>query len=114
MGNGPHKFVDAWNAVERSAHSTSRKNGWWEEPCEHGTRIALIHSELSEALEALRKHNPHSEKIPEFSGLEEELADVVIRIMDYAGGFGLRVPEAILAKVAFNRTRPHRHGDKAF
>lgn len=79
-----------------------------------GEMIALMHSELSEALEALRHGNGPSDHIPEFSGVEEELADVVIRIADYAQKRGLRVAEAIIAKMAFNNNREHRHGGKAF
>ncbi len=73
-----------------------------------------MHSELSEALEALRHGNGPSDHIPEFSGVEEELADVIIRICDVAQERGWRVAEAIIAKMAFNATRPHRHGNKKF
>lgn len=79
-----------------------------------GTRIALMHSELSEALEAVRKGNPEDDHIPEFSGAEAELADVVIRIMDMAAARGWRVGAAIAAKAAYNRGRTFRHGGKAF
>jgi len=53
---------------------------------------------LSEALEADRNHVEASEHIPEFTGIEEEIADVVIRCLDLADQFELRLPEAILAK----------------
>lgn len=75
-----------------------------------GEAIALMHSELSEALEADRKNIKESEHIPNFSGLEEEFADVIIRIMDFAEANELRIPEAILAKCEFNRSRPYKHG----
>lgn len=69
-----------------------------------------MHSELSEALEALRHGNPMDDHIPEFTGVEAELADVVIRVMDYACSRNLRLGEAIVAKMAYNTTRENKHG----
>ena len=54
------------------------------------------------------------EHLPEFRSIEVELADAVIRIMDYAQRYGYRVPEALAAKAAYNKTRPRMHGGKAF
>jgi NTP pyrophosphatase (non-canonical NTP hydrolase) len=73
-----------------------------------------MHSELSEALEGMRHNNPDSDKIPEFTSVEEELADVIIRIMDFAEERGHRVGRALIAKVAFNENREHMHGGKSF
>jgi len=70
----------------------------------------LVVTELAEAVEALRKGNPESEKIPGFSHVEEELADAVIRIMDLCGGRKYRLHEAILAKMKHNADRPMMHG----
>jgi NTP pyrophosphatase (non-canonical NTP hydrolase) len=78
-----------------------------------GEKIALMHSELSEGLEALRK-DIQSDHIPGFHGIEEELADVVIRIIDYCDARALRLGEAILAKIEFNASRPFKHGGKKF
>lgn len=74
-------------------------------------KIALIHSEVSEALEGVRKPKP-DDHCPEFTSEEVEMADALIRILDYAGGFDLRLAEAFEAKLAYNATRPFKHGKK--
>jgi NTP pyrophosphatase (non-canonical NTP hydrolase) len=76
--------------------------------------IALMHSELSEALEALRHGNPPDDKCPEFSGVTVELADVLIRMMDFAEHHKLPLARAVIAKMEMNRGRSHKHGGKAF
>lgn len=78
----------------------------------NGEMIALMHSELSEALEGDRHHNPPSDHIPEFSALEEEMADTVIRIADFAEYRKLRLAEAIVAKLKYNAGRGYKHGGK--
>ena len=55
-----------------------------------------------------------SDHIPEFKGVEEELADAIIRIMNIAERMDLRVAEAMIAKQAFNAARPFKHGGKRF
>jgi len=107
-------FIEAWKDVSEKVYEVNVKNGWWESERNDGEIVALIHSELSEALESLRHGNPASDHIPEFSGVEEELADVVIRIMDYAKARNLRIPEAIEAKIEFNSNRGYKHGGKTF
>lgn len=76
--------------------------------------LALLHSEISEGLEGLRNRNPPDDKVPEFSSIEAELADVIIRIMDLSVMREWRVAEAIIAKMKMNATRPERHGGKLF
>ena len=73
---------------------------------------ALFHSEVSEAFEAFRAGNPLSEKIPGFTQEEEELADVVLRILGYGHAHQLRIAEAMFAKNEYNRHRPYKHGKK--
>lgn len=72
-------------------------------------RIALIHSELSEALEADRK-DLMDDKLTHRKGLEVELADALIRILDMAGGLELDIGGAVEEKLAYNKSRPYRHG----
>ena len=71
--------------------------------------LALIHSEISEALEADRK-DLMDDKLPHRKGLEVELADAAIRIFDMAGGLNMDLGGAILEKLTYNKSRPFKHG----
>lgn len=104
-------FVGQIATLQDAIYSWNQHQGFWNHgQSETGTKIALMHSELSEALEADRKQITTDDHIPEFSGVEAELADAVIRILDFAGAHHLRLADAIIAKLQFNLTRPYRHG----
>ena len=90
-------------------HGNARNKGFWEGERNTGEAIALMHTELSEALEAARAGYPVDNKVP-FDNFTVELADCVIRIFDMAGGMGLSLVDALLAKHEYNQTRPHKHG----
>lgn len=86
---------------------------FWLDKAIRAQKMALVTTETSEQVEALRLPEKASEHIPDFTGEEEEVADQIIRLLDYCGQYNLRIGEAIIAKMAFNEQRPHRHG-KAF
>ncbi len=98
--------------IQERVHRTAVEHGWWEGDRPVGEVLMLMVTELAEAMEAYRDGNPESDKIPGYSKLEEELADVVIRLLDFAGGEGLDIEGAVTAKMAYNETRPYRHGGK--
>lgn len=113
------------------AHDNAVKHGFWDPAPEFGTAIALIHSELSEALEEMRAGNKIRPGTPvpmlyysgggyvataptkactKPEGVAVELADAVIRIADLCGHMGIDLEAAIALKMEYNETRPFKHG----
>lgn len=90
------------NDLVEQAHKNAVEKGFWDNPREIGTMLALIHSEVSEALEADRHGDMES--------FAEELADICIRVFDVAGGLEINLEEAIISKMLKNRERPRLHG----
>jgi NTP pyrophosphatase (non-canonical NTP hydrolase) len=103
--------TDAVRQLQRMIHGLNRHAGWWNdlktgEPKERndGELLMLMVSELAEGMEGVRK-NLMDDKLPHRKMIEVELADCLIRILDYAGGRGLDVAGAMIEKLAFNSVR---------
>lgn len=104
------------NELVEKANKRAVDSGWWN-PGKSALEIhMLVVTEIAEATEAVRvdaspfyfdeKGKPEGEAV--------ELIDAVIRICDYFGHKGWDMEKMIKAKMAYNTTRPHRHGDKKF
>lgn len=97
-----------------TCHSAARTAGWWNDPktgnpvtdnplC-FSNKVALIHSEVSEAMEGDRK-GLNDDKLPQYPMRTVELGDALIRILDTAGGFNLDLASATVYKMLYNLDR---------
>lgn len=124
------------NEMAQEAHQIAKEHGFWDPEPSFGDLVALMHSELSEALEEYGAGRPMVWYGCEFDGepcdkvtceskecngaylkdkpegIAVELADCIIRILDWAGHEGVDLDAIIREKMDYNRTRPYRHGGK--
>ena len=103
--------TEALREIQETIHQSCLAAGWYTDletgkpkKRNFGEVIALMHSELSEALEGWRK-NLMDDHLPERKMIEVELADAVIRILDTAGAEGLDIAGAVQEKFAYNQSR---------
>lgn len=95
--------------IADACHARSVAAGWWTpddiiNPLIHAVKIALIHSELSEALEGIRKDST-DEHLAHRKSAEVELADAIIRIFDLAGALNYDLETTIVEKLEYNSRR---------
>jgi len=102
--NQTKNMYENLNKLAEYCYNEAKQAGWHDTPREDGTMIALIHSEISEALEGLRK-NQMDDHLPHRPMAEVELADALIRILDFAGMKGYDLGGAVREKLDYNRTR---------
>lgn len=113
----------ALQSIQKEIHLSTVGAGWWDDYQKHrlentlpllaSSKISLIHSEVSEALEGIRK-DIDDDHLPHRKAFEVELADAVIRILDLAEAFGLDVAGAMAEKFEYNQQRAdHKRENRA-
>lgn len=120
------------NEFAKEVHENAVEHGWWEDDRGFAEVVALCHSELSEALEEFRSGGGmryykcarnanvpftcsgdcHKCNYGKPEGIAVELADCIIRILDFCGKENIDIEEVLREKHAFNKTRPYKHGGK--
>jgi NTP pyrophosphatase (non-canonical NTP hydrolase) len=78
------------------------------------SKLCLVHSEVSEALEALRDGQMYyfgENGKPE--GIASEIADTIIRLLDLSEALGIDIGQVIADKMNYNEHRAHKHGGRA-
>lgn len=127
------------NELAKQINKTAREHGFWEADRNFGEMLALIHSEVSEALEEHRSGNPnvwylHDKScrlveenpainmfkstwneptcscIPKPEGTAVELADALIRILDTMHSLDVDIDKVVSHKMQYNDSRPYKHG----
>lgn len=119
------------NTLIEAAHGNSINKGWYgptgDDQRNVPEMLALIHSEVSEALEDFRdgkmiEQTQGGEPLVAYGeypdpgikpcGFPSEMADIVIRVADLCGYLKIDLEGAVRRKLAYNKTRPSRHGGK--
>lgn len=115
--------LDAVQNLAEGINQWAKGKGFWDEGgfsaltlsqrqrillLEKSQKILLVVTELAELTEGLRKDIPSS--IEGFTNEEEEVADAIIRLFDFAGQYKMQIGDAIGAKMAKNENRPFKHG----
>lgn len=103
--------------LQKMFHTNANNHGFWDDTVNVPEKLMLMVSELSEALEENRDNREFNEvrirKIDDGNkpeGFAIELADCIIRILDFCGWAGIDIVQAVALKHEFNKKRKYKHG----
>lgn len=133
-GEGEDAVIDGVAILQEAIAANNFEKGWRKDELQRpiSEHVALLHSEVTEVFEAYRNNEPpiwyqYPDSLPEANqsfdqlpdgtlgkpqGITSELADVVIRALDFADEHGLPLADVLLQKHRYNQTRAYRHGGK--
>lgn len=102
--------TEAFYQLGKAIHMNAAAKGFWDDVKRGDVRhrlslLMLIATEVAEAAEAVRKGDDEN--------FAEELADIVIRVLDVSSAFGIPIGQEIIRKMGVNRERPRKHGKLA-
>lgn len=107
--------------MQAEVHKNNVDHGWFDRLRLFAEDVALLHTEASEMYEAFRRwglkdatfQSGDAHELPKPEGVGSEAADVFIRLLDTCERYGIDLRAEYERKMAYNRTRPYRHGNKA-
>lgn len=113
----------ALQSMQLEVVAVNKDRGWYDEDVPFFQAMALLHSEVSEAVEAYRNWGTEDatsqaidqgegHALPKPEGVGSEFADILIRLLDDCARWGIDLESEFERKMAFNRTRSYRHGGK--
>lgn len=100
--------------LQKELYDDIRSKGFMSEQVPVPEQIALVHSELSEALESYRNHEPLSwtDDKGKPQGIASEYIDAIIRLFNYCSHLNIDVEQELIRKKDYNKIREHKHGGK--
>ena len=106
------QLVELLNRLSEATNKCSIASGGWDNDPSDGEKIASLHSKISTIWECVRRQDPKDEKMPTFTRVESEMADLVLKLMDYAQQRRLRLGEAVIARHRLNLNRANKKQEK--